>query len=98
MVAYLGLVVRKPVLRVSDKVSFKPVSSATETSEKFQISLVASLHYDTFHIENNKGADQTARMRMPVCACVVRKPTKTGFLASRPILSSMLTIASTVVQ
>ena len=28
----LGLVVRKPVFGVSDKVSFKPVSSATETS------------------------------------------------------------------
>ena len=34
---------------------------------------------------NNKGADQTARMRRLVCACVVRKPPKTGFLASRPI-------------
>ena len=35
---------------------------------------------------NNKGADQTARMRRLVCAFVVRKPPKTGFLASRPIL------------
>ena len=34
---------------------------------------------------NNKGADQTARMRRLVCTCVVRKPPKTGFLASRPI-------------
>ena len=34
---------------------------------------------------NNKGADQTARMRRLVCACVVRKPPKTGFLASCPI-------------
>ena len=34
---------------------------------------------------HNKGADQTARMRRLVCACVVRKPPKTGFLASRPI-------------
>ena len=29
---YIGLVVRKPVFGVSDKASFKPVSSATETS------------------------------------------------------------------
>ena len=39
--------------------------------------------YDTFHKVNNKGADQTARMRRLVCACVVRKPPKTGFLAKR---------------
>ena len=34
---------------------------------------------------NNKGADQTARMRRLVCDFVVRKPRKTGFLASRLI-------------
>ena len=34
---------------------------------------------------NDKGADQSARsMCMLVCAFVVRKPRKTGFLASRP--------------
>ena len=43
--------------------------------------------YDTFQKANNKGADQTARMRRLACDCVVRKPPKTGFLASRPILS-----------
>ena len=36
---------------------------------------------------NNKGADQTARMHRLVCACVVRKQPKTGFLVTRPILS-----------
>ena len=41
--------------------------------------------YDTFHKANNKGADQTARMRRLVCACVVRKPPMTVFLATRPI-------------
>ena len=40
--------------------------------------------YGTFQLANNKGADQTARMRRLVCACVVRKPPKSGFLASRP--------------
>ena len=39
---------------------------------------------------NNKGADQTARMPRLVCACVVRKPLKTGFLASRPISIGMM--------
>ena len=34
---------------------------------------------------NNKGADQSARMRRLVCAFVVRIPPKTGFLASRPL-------------
>ena len=34
---------------------------------------------------NDKGADQSARsLHMLVCAFVVRKPPKTGFLASRP--------------
>ena len=41
--AQLGLVARKPVFGVSDKASFKPVSSAAETSQKIEISLVASL-------------------------------------------------------
>ena len=44
IISYFGLVVRKTVLGVSDKASFKPVSSATETCYKIQISLVASLH------------------------------------------------------
>ena len=42
----------------------------------------------TFQNLNNKGANQTARMRRLVCACVVRKPPKTGFLASGPLLSA----------
>ena len=35
---------------------------------------------------NNKGADQTAQMRRLACACVDRKPPKTCFLSSRPIM------------
>ena len=35
--------------------------------------------YDSFQFANNKGADQTARMRRLVCAFVVRKPPKPGF-------------------
>ena len=39
----MGHVARKPVFGVSDKVRFKPVSSATETSCKIDILLVARL-------------------------------------------------------
>ena len=64
---------------------------------EFQISLISyrdqlvnwnsawsKFTYITIQNGNNKGADQTARMRRLVCACVVHKPPKTGFLASRP--------------
>ena len=40
---YMGLVMTKPVFGVSDKVRFKPACSATEISQKNDISLVASL-------------------------------------------------------
>ena len=78
---FAGEDVTKPVFGVFDKASFKPVSSATEISRKVEVSPVASLHM--IRKVNNKGADQTARMRRLVCACVVCKPLKTGFLASK---------------
>ena len=43
----------------------------------------------TFYSANNKCADHTARMRSLVCAFVVRKPQKTGFLVTRPISPSL---------
>ena len=43
-VTHLGLVARKSVFGVSDKARLKPVSSATETSLKIEISIMASLH------------------------------------------------------
>ena len=89
---HMGLIARKPVLGVSDKASFKPVSSATVTSLRIEISPVPSLHYDTFQKANNKGADQSAQMCRLVCACVVRKPPKTGFLALRPISDRVCTL------
>ena len=46
--------------------------------------------YDTLQKVNNKGADQTARMRRLVCAFVVGIPPKTGFLASQPILQKQV--------
>ena len=41
---YMGLVVTKHVFGVTDKASFKPVSSATETSKKIEISPISRLH------------------------------------------------------
>ena len=41
--SFMGLVATKPVFRVSRKARFKPACSATETSKKIEISLVASL-------------------------------------------------------
>ena len=84
--AYLGRVATKPVFGISDEARFKPVSSATETSWKNRNFACSKLRYGDFQTANNKGADQTARMRSLVCAFVVRKPRKTGFLATRPIL------------
>ena len=40
---YLGLVATKPVFGVSDNVRFKAACSATETSQKSEVLLVASL-------------------------------------------------------
>ena len=36
----MGIIATKPVFRVSDKMRFKPACSATETSQKIEISLV----------------------------------------------------------
>ena len=79
----MGLVARKPVFGVSDKVIFKPVSSATDELENWNFTC-SKITYDTFQKMKNKGAEQSARMRRLVCVCVVRKPPKTGFLRSRP--------------
>ena len=40
---HMGLIATKPVFEVSDKARLKPVFSATETSWKTEISVVASL-------------------------------------------------------
>ena len=39
----------------------------------------------TFQIANDKGADQTTRIRRLICAFVVRNQEKSGFLVSMPI-------------
>ena len=69
----MGLVARKPVFRVSDKVIFKPVSSITEISKKIEISFGASLD-----IILSKKRITKALISLRRCACVVRNPQKTG--------------------
>ena len=83
-VYYMGLNVTKPVFAFSDKARLKSASSVTETRKKIEISPVASLH-DISNKRMTKGPNQAARMCRLVCAFVVRKPPKTGFLALRPI-------------
>ena len=55
----LGRVAIKPVFGVSEKASFKPVSSATGTSLKIEISSIASLHmiHSTTRITKALGSD-----------------------------------------
>ena len=60
---HMGLVATKPVFRVSNKVRFKPACSATETSYKIEISLVAS--YDMVH---SKKRITKALIRLHGCA------------------------------
>ena len=74
----MGLIARKPV----DKARLKPVSSATETSLKIEILLVASLH---IILSNKQITKAQTSLHKLVCTFVVRKPPKTGFLVSRPI-------------
>ena len=69
-----------------DKEYFKPVSSVIETSLKIEISPAASLHM-ILSKKQIKGADQTARMRRLVCACVVDKPRRQGFSRRGPYYS-----------
>ena len=75
----MGLDAIKPVFGVSDKAKFKPVFYLENWNFAF-----SKLRYDTYRKANNKGADLSARMRRQVCAFVIRKPPKTGFLTSGP--------------
>ena len=70
---YMGLVATKPIFGVSSK------------RDSNQFPQLEMFRDDAFQNAKNKGADQSASMRRLVCAFVVRKPPKTGFLALRPI-------------
>ena len=58
----MGSGTRKPVFCVSEKVRLKPVSSATETSEKKEILLIANL--DMIH--SNK---RIKKVLIRLCEC-----------------------------
>ena len=57
VILHMGLFARKSVFRASDKASFKPFSTASETSQQVQISPVVVLTSDTFQKAINKDAD-----------------------------------------
>ena len=67
----------------------KPVSNQSHQLQRLARKS-SKFTYDTFQKANNKGVDQSARMRRLVCACVVRKTPKTGFLTSRPTQSLLM--------
>ena len=75
----MGFEATNSVFWVSDKARLKPVSSATETSKKTEISLV-----EAFQKANSKGADQSGRMHRLVCTFVVRKPQRQVFSHQGP--------------
>ena len=80
----MGRDVKKPVSGVSNRVIFKLACSATETSLKIEISLISSLDMILYNKPITKGLIRLCIMRRLVCAFVVHKPQKTGFLAARP--------------
>ena len=65
----MSLVTRKPVFWVFDQVRLKLVCAATEAS--LEISDIETSYY-TIKAANDKGADQTARMRRLICTFVGR--------------------------
>ena len=70
MYRHMSFVARKPVFGICDKVRLKPACSATETWS--WNSGYNKYGYYTIQAANNKGADQTARMRRLICTFVVR--------------------------
>ena len=59
-------------------------SQLQRLARKLKLDKLSKLTYGTCQKANNKGTDQTAQMHRLVCAFIVRKPPKTGFLASGP--------------
>ena len=68
------------VFGVSNKARLNPIFSTTETSQKIEISLEASLDMILSNKRITKCADQASRMRRLVCADVVHKPPKTAHI------------------
>ena len=82
---YMGRVATKPVFGVSVKASFKPVSSATETSSKNEISLVTSLDMVLTKTRITKGLIRLRGRTGWSAPVLFANPLKTGFLVSWPI-------------
>ena len=77
----MGLVARKPVFGFSQESEFQTSLFGYRDSLEISNFSRSKFTYDSFQKANNKGPDQAARMCRLVCACVVRKPQKTGFFA-----------------
>ena len=75
----------KPFFWVSNKATLKPVCSATETSLKIEISLVACLDMII-----SKGVNQTVQISADLHLCCSPSPTKV-FLESYPRLGMSVT-------
>ena len=70
--------------RASGKASFQLLPQLQRLDRKVKFHLSKYMYtYGTFQKANNTGAYQTARMHRLVCACVVHKHLKTGFLSYR---------------
>ena len=67
-------------VRQCNQERLKPACSVTEVSYSLEILGIANYMCCTIKAANNKGTDQTVRMRRLICAFVVRKWHKTGFL------------------
>ena len=82
---YIGLVATKPVIRVFDKVRFKPACSATGTSKKIESWLVVGLDIILPNMRITKVLIRLLGCPGWSAPFVVHKPPKTGILGSRPI-------------
>ena len=80
----MGLVATKPVFRVSVKARFQPVSSATETNQKFEILLEASSDMIPYNTRITKALISLRRCA-GWSAPLLFAPPKTGFLRPRLI-------------
>ena len=76
----MGIDATKPVLWVSDKATLKPVSSATEYSQKIEISLVASLDI----ILSKKGITDCADVQAGLRVCCSGENRRQVFLRQGP--------------
>ena len=88
----MGCDVRKPVFTASEQVRPKPVCTATPISQNIEIFAWSKFDCYTFHILNNKGADQTVRMHRLVCAFVVRRQLIQVFSRQGPLKTHIILV------